>query len=108
MPLLFSVRLHEGASPHPKQGAMAMLHLRLCLSAPKARLSQLWTCIFIHYPVSVRHTIICVFEPVILFLITLVNKRQETMFAQRQDRRGGEVQSIFHTTRIHVLTFHLE
>ena len=82
MPLLFSMRLCEGALPHPRRGAMAMLRLRLLLSVPKACLSQLWTCIFIHYLVSVKHTIICVFELVILFLITLVNKRQETIFAQ--------------------------
>ena len=39
-PLLFSVRLRERASPRPRQGAMAVLHLRL--GAPKVRLSQLW------------------------------------------------------------------
>ena len=66
------------------------------------------TCLFIRYSVLGRHKIICAFKFVILFLITLAYKGQEIMFCQRQDRRGDEIQSIFHITFIHVLTFHSE
>ena len=68
-------------------------------------------CLFIRYSVLGRHTIIYVTELVILFLITLANKGQETKSAQRQDRRGevklcrgNEVQSNFTYTCIHVQT----
>ena len=33
-PLQFFVRLHEGASPRPRRGAMAALCVRLHLGAP--------------------------------------------------------------------------
>ena len=48
------------------------------------------TCLFIHYPVFDKHTIIYITEFVILFLITLEIKGQETMSVQRRD----EVQSL--------------
>ena len=64
------------------------------------------TCLFIHYPVSDRHTIICVFELVILFLITLANKGKKQCFLNDRIAKANRIQSISHTTCIHVLTFY--
>ena len=47
------------------------------------------TCLFIRHSVLERHTIICVFKLVMLFLITLANKGQETMFIKASPRRRG-------------------
>ena len=64
------------------------------------------TCLFVYYPVSAMHIIICVSELVILFLITLANKEQETMFAQRFAE--ATIYRIFQIIFIHVLTLSFE
>ena len=62
------------------------------------------TCLFIHYPVSDRHTIICVSELVILFLITLANKgKKHCLFndriveAKRSFAEAARFRAILHT-----------
>ena len=49
---------------------------------------------------------ICVFELVILCLITIANKDKKQCFPN--NRIVEAKRSVFHTTRIHVLTFHSE
>ena len=75
-------------------------------------------CLFIHYPVSDKHTIICVYELVIFLLLTFLylyivqtNNGLETMsaddgFTEAKLRfvEEAKFRAILHTTRIHVLT----
>ena len=67
------------------------------------------TCLFIHYPISDKRTIICVSKLVILFIITLANKGKKQCLpndriAKVKLRIGSEVQSNFTYTCIHVQT----
>ena len=53
------------------------------------------TCLFIHYPVSDKHTIICVSELVILFLLTLANKGNKQYFPNDRIPEAARYRTFF-------------
>ena len=59
------------------------------------------TCLFIHYPVSNMHTIICVSKLVILFLITLANKGKKQSLLN--DRIAETKQSFIEAVRFRAI-----